>query len=39
MRRLCEPSDVARAAVFIASDAASCMTGQALNISGGAVMN
>ena len=37
--RLCTPQDVARAAVFLASDDASYMTGQAINISGGAVMH
>ena len=36
--RLCTPEDVAQAAVFLASDEASYMTGQALNLSGGAVM-
>ena len=38
MRRLCEPQDVARCAVFLASDEASYITGQAINISGGSVM-
>ena len=37
--RLCTPYDVARMAVFIASDDASYVTGQAINISGGSVMN
>ena len=37
--RLCEPEDVARAAVFLASDEASYITGQAINISGGVIMN
>lgn len=36
--RLCAVEDVANAAVFIASDAAAYITGQALNISGGAVL-
>ena len=36
--RLCTPEDVAQTAVFLASDDASYMTGQAINISGGAVM-
>jgi len=39
MGRLCTPEEVARAAVFLASDAASCITGQAVNVSGGAVMH
>jgi NAD(P)-dependent dehydrogenase (short-subunit alcohol dehydrogenase family) len=38
MHRLCEPEDVARCAVFLASDDASYITGQAVNISGGSVM-
>ncbi|MCX6030517.1 MAG: SDR family NAD(P)-dependent oxidoreductase [Chloroflexi bacterium] len=37
--RLCTPEDVAQTAVFLASDAASYITGQAINISGGSVMN
>ena len=37
--RLCMPEDVAQAAVFLASDAASYITGQAINISGGSVMH
>lgn len=37
--RLCTPEDVARAAVFLASDDASYITGQAINISGGAIMH
>jgi NAD(P)-dependent dehydrogenase (short-subunit alcohol dehydrogenase family) len=37
--RLCTPQDVAQAAVFLASDAGSYITGQAINISGGAVMD
>jgi len=37
--RLCEPRDVANAAVFLASDEAAYLTGQALNISGGTVMH
>ena len=39
MGRLCEPEDVARAAVFLASDESSYITCQALNISGGTIMN
>jgi NAD(P)-dependent dehydrogenase (short-subunit alcohol dehydrogenase family) len=37
--RLCTPEDVAETAVFLASDAASYITGQAINISGGSVMH
>ena len=37
--RLCTEKDVARAAVFIASDDASYITGEAINISGGKVMH
>lgn len=39
MKRLCDPQDVARTAVFLASDDAAYITGQAINISGGSVMN
>jgi len=39
MRRLCQPEDVARYAVFLASDDASYITGQSVNISGGTVMD
>lgn len=38
MGRLCAPEDVARTAVFLASDEAAYITGQAINISGGTVM-
>lgn len=38
MGRLCEPKDVAAYAVFLASDDAAYITGQAVNISGGCVM-
>lgn len=38
LHRLCEPEDVAKAAVFLASDEAAYMTGQAVNVSGGSVM-
>lgn len=37
--RLCTVEDVAHAAVFLASDEASYITGEALNISGGTVMS
>ncbi len=37
--RLCTPEDVARTAVFLASDEAAYITGQALNVSGGSVMH
>ena len=36
--RLCKPEEVAAVAVFLASDAASYITGQAVNISGGSIM-
>ena len=36
--RLCRPQDVAQAAIFLASDDASYITGQAINISGGSIM-
>ena len=39
MGRLCKPEEVARAAVFLAGDGASCITGQAINVSGGQVMH
>ena len=38
LHRLCEPEDVAQCAVFLASDAATYITGQSVNISGGSVM-
>jgi sorbitol-6-phosphate 2-dehydrogenase len=37
--RLCRPKDVAKMAVFIASDDADYITGQAINISGGTIMH
>jgi sorbitol-6-phosphate 2-dehydrogenase len=37
--RLCTPEDVTRTALFLASDAAAYLTGQAINISGGTVMH
>jgi meso-butanediol dehydrogenase/(S,S)-butanediol dehydrogenase/diacetyl reductase len=39
LRRLEEPKDVADAVVFLAGDAASFITGEALNVSGGAYMD
>ena len=36
--RLCTPKDVANMAVFLASDDAAYITGQAINVSGGAVL-
>jgi NAD(P)-dependent dehydrogenase (short-subunit alcohol dehydrogenase family) len=39
MGRLCTPEDVARTTVFLASDDASYITGQAVNLSGGSVMH
>jgi NAD(P)-dependent dehydrogenase (short-subunit alcohol dehydrogenase family) len=39
LRRLGEPDDVATAALFLASDAASWITGQTLVVDGGAMVN
>jgi NAD(P)-dependent dehydrogenase (short-subunit alcohol dehydrogenase family) len=39
MQRLLEPDEVAELAVFLASDSAKSITGQAYNISGGAIMH
>lgn len=39
MGRLCTPEDVAQTAVFLASDDAAYITGQAINVSGGSVMH
>lgn len=39
MGRLCEPEDVARLAVFLASDDSCYMTGQAINVTGGNLMS
>jgi NAD(P)-dependent dehydrogenase (short-subunit alcohol dehydrogenase family) len=38
MQRFQEPEHIARVALFVASDDASEMTGQAINITGGMVM-
>jgi 2-hydroxycyclohexanecarboxyl-CoA dehydrogenase len=38
LRRIGKPEDVAQAAVFLASDAASFITGQTLSVSGGYTM-
>jgi NAD(P)-dependent dehydrogenase (short-subunit alcohol dehydrogenase family) len=37
MRRMCTPEDVANTAVFLASDAASYVTGKYFELDGGAV--
>jgi len=39
MGRLCSEQDVANAAVFLASDEAPYITGQSINLSGGAIMH
>lgn len=39
LNRLCYPEDVANVVLFLASDKANFMTGQAINITGGAYMN
>ncbi len=39
MGRLTSPEDVAAAAVFLASDEAEYITGQAINVSGGSIMH
>jgi NAD(P)-dependent dehydrogenase (short-subunit alcohol dehydrogenase family) len=39
MQRLLEPDEVAGLAVFLASDSAKSVTGQAYNISGGSMMH
>jgi 3-oxoacyl-[acyl-carrier protein] reductase len=38
LRRIGEPSDIANAALFLASNAASWITGQVLDVNGGKVM-
>ena len=38
LMRIGEPSDVAEAALFLASDSASFITGEVLNVSGGYVI-
>jgi NAD(P)-dependent dehydrogenase (short-subunit alcohol dehydrogenase family) len=37
--RLCEPDDVADVILFLCSDRAKFMTGQAINVTGGMVMH
>ena len=39
MGRLCSEQDVADAAVFLASDQASYITGQSINLAGGTIMH
>ncbi len=37
--RLCTPEDVANTAAFLASDEASFITGQSINVSGGLILS
>jgi sorbitol-6-phosphate 2-dehydrogenase len=39
MGRLCTEEDVAKAAIFLASEEASYITGQSINLSGGTIMH
>jgi NAD(P)-dependent dehydrogenase (short-subunit alcohol dehydrogenase family) len=39
LKRLGEPDDIARAALFLASDAASWVTGEVMVIDGGALIS
>ncbi len=39
MQRLLEPEEIAELTVYIASDAAHSMTGQAVNLGGGSIMH
>ena len=39
LKRLCRPEEVAEAALFLVSDAAAFITGEVLNVNGGALMD
>jgi NAD(P)-dependent dehydrogenase (short-subunit alcohol dehydrogenase family) len=39
MKRFIDPAEVANVVLFLAGDASSAMTGQALNITGGLIMS
>jgi sorbitol-6-phosphate 2-dehydrogenase len=39
LKRGCEVQDIANVVVFLASDEASYMTGQAINVTGGEIMH